>query len=392
MFSRTKKAAETDDTKHPKPFAYRNRDNVRPSLQPQAYRARELLNCTVASFYEISDRELTLQQGQAKKNFIKLFTRQAKMPLKDLDDSNMSLYDTLKTMMGYLDEFFFFGSLITGPQSMIRRLVLTNSPPGMGHMLGRCEEQHDKKAAFPRFAIYLEKHPKGEHKNLPQFVATLAHEMSHAFLAAFTCQCSRCLRNDINAVGAEFSGHGPTFRGLNYAVLVCMAGWSAELDEIFRGRSEGTYIETWPLFEEKEMVEAAIESGSLKEMGMLPYIRNPSHRLLIRTSENSIVIDVERLRANVRRTSASISRVGTRPTSAGNQANKETLSTKARAPGVESATGSVNDRNNMDHEGQNKPVYYSDEDSDEDWVAKKSRSIYCTTSACKLPIHEGSKK
>ncbi|KAI0444419.1 hypothetical protein F4803DRAFT_549225 [Xylaria telfairii] len=364
--------------KHPRPFAYRPDDDVRPSLQPRAYKARELLNCTVASFYKLTGDELTAHQIQAKKDFIELFGRQAKRPFKELDESDSDLYDTLITLMGYLDEFFFFGSLTHGEPPVIRRLELTNFPPGMD-VLGRCEPIEDENGQL-EFVISLAKYYHNQQTNLPQFVATLVHEMTHVFLGAFTCVCDKCHRNDINAVGMEFSSHGPMFRGLDYAAMVSMATWSADLDDVFKARSKSTYISTSSLILEKAKIEGATQNGRLTRMTMLPYIKNPSNRLLIRISEDSIFIDVKRLRENVRRTAAVVHKKGSRSTRAGNQTKKRSSSTKSQGLGMGHGTGQNGSAPLPDN--NHEMMDWDDEEPD-------PKLIFCTADACKLPIMEG---
>ncbi|KAH8162210.1 hypothetical protein CIB48_g6024 [Xylaria polymorpha] len=382
-----------NDMKHPKPFAYRPDDDVRPSLQPRAYRARELLNCTVASFYELTGDKLTAHQIQAKRNFIELFGRQAKIPFKDLDESDSGLYDTLTTLMGYLDEFFFFGSLTHGEPPVIRRLELTKFPPEMD-VLGRCKPIEDENGR-PEFVISLEKSYHGHQTNLPEFVATLVHEMTHAFLGAFTCDCPKCHRNDINAVGAEFSGHGPTFRGLDYAAMVSMATWSADLDDVFKVRSKSTYITTSSLSREKVNIEDAKQTGRLTQIRMLPYVKNPSNRLLIRVSEDSIFIDVKRLRENVRSTAAVVGKASSRPTRTRKEIKRESSSTEEQSLGMGLPTRYLTSWNTTNRDKKNSSAPLPDEDSEMmDWEAEepKSKCIYCTAGACKLPVMKGEHK
>ncbi|KAK5630470.1 hypothetical protein RRF57_006185 [Xylaria bambusicola] len=81
MFS---KPREGVNVRHSRPFAYKKRTNVRPNLQIYAYKPRDLLNCTVASFYEITDDQLTTQQLHAKHRFIDLFERHARRQTKIL--------------------------------------------------------------------------------------------------------------------------------------------------------------------------------------------------------------------------------------------------------------------------------------------------------------------
>ncbi|KAI1756810.1 hypothetical protein F4782DRAFT_549249 [Xylaria castorea] len=397
MVGKTKKSGKTNDVKHPKPFAYRTGDNVRPSLQPRAYRARELLNCTVASFYEISNSKLTSRQRQAKMDFIELFERQAKIPLKDLDDSDLDLCNTMVTLMKHLDDFFFFGSLTHGSPPFIRKFAVTNLPYDTA--IGLCKIKL-RNNGLPVCRIFIEK----EQAALAQMVATLVHEMVHAFLGVFTCTCDKCVRNDINAVGLKLSGHGPIFRGMHYAVMLCMADWSAELDVVFRKDSNGTYVHTGSLSLEKSMLEDAKQSDALKEMAMLPYIKSPSNRLLIQTSEHSISVDVARLRANVRRTAASVNNKSVKPTTAKSHTKGGIPSTRAQILRMEPVPKFLNGSSSTDSEEQNRSAPLLDEDSEMDWsaeesiaeesiaeesIAEDSMCIYCTASACKLPIMKG---
>ncbi|TRX95103.1 hypothetical protein FHL15_004188 [Xylaria flabelliformis] len=390
MFGKNKKA--TNDVKHQKPFAYRMEDNVRPSLQPGAYRARELLNCTVASFYEIRNNQLTPHQRQAKRDFIELFERQTKTPLKDLDDSILGLYGTLAVLMGHLDEFFFFGSLTKSSSPLIHRLVLTNLPPH-ADCLGGCHEVDDKEGS-PQFVISLYRDHQ-EHQDLPSLASTLAHEMTHAFLAAFVCSCSECQRNEINTTGVKSSHHGPIFRGLEYAIMASMADWSAGLDNYFKRCVSGTYIHSASPDCKMQGVEDAKESGDLKKMGMRPYIKKPSPRLLIRISENRISIDVKRLRANVRRTAALV-----KPDSTGRQMKGENSSLESENLGIKPAIKLPDGWPYGDCRGKKRPApsssssSSSNEDSEKDWATEESESeseskstcIYCTARACRHPF------
>ncbi|KAI0538921.1 hypothetical protein GGR58DRAFT_500706 [Xylaria digitata] len=298
MSGKTWTNVKTYFTKHLKPYAYKNRHNVRPSLEVRAYKARDLLNCTVASFYDIRNEDLTSHQRHAKREFIELFETQAKRPIAELHDTD--LYSTMKTLKAYLDEFFFFGSLTP----LSQEFTLIHFPPGT-RVLGFCNLMETKDGSF-RFKIALDKRRNEQPAALSELVATLVHELTHAFLKVFVCQCPRCLRNDFNGVGVQTTGHGPIFRGMHYAAMVSLAGWSEDLDRVFKIKGDGIYIEGSSLASEKISMEDAKRSGASHKMNMLPYIKNPSSRLLIRVSEDSVIIDVDRLRTNVMRTAKSI--------------------------------------------------------------------------------------
>ncbi|TGJ84351.1 hypothetical protein E0Z10_g4400 [Xylaria hypoxylon] len=154
--------------------------------------------------------------------------------------------------------------------------------------------------------IILEKQRNEKPASLVELVATLLHELTHAFLRMFVCLCPRCLRNDFNGVGVQITGHGPIFRGMHYAAMVTLASWSEDFGRFFKTHSNGTYIQEPSLASEKMGIEDAKRSDALQQMYMVPYIKNPSSRLLIQISEDYVAIDVNRLRANVKRTASSI--------------------------------------------------------------------------------------
>ncbi|KAI1421849.1 hypothetical protein F5Y12DRAFT_800388 [Xylaria sp. FL1777] len=260
---------------HLKPFAYKRSNDGHPSLQPHAYMARELINCTVGSFRDISDNDLTSQQRLAKRRFIRLFEHQLRRDTADLHKTN--LYATLEELMRHLDEFFFFGSV----RPLVRKFQLTHFPPGCP-MLGNCVEV-DHEDGPPRFDISLNNQIQGQLAGLSELVNTLLHEMTHVFLNTFVCRCSRCLRNDFNAVGVTTSGHGPTFRGLNYAAMVCLGGWNEDLDRVAKARSNNTYIDQVSLDLETRSREITMQNCAFDPTRVLSFVQHPSHNHLIWT-------------------------------------------------------------------------------------------------------------
>ncbi|KAI0509048.1 hypothetical protein F5B22DRAFT_649323 [Xylaria bambusicola] len=287
------KPGESLKVLHSRPFAYKKSTDVRPVLCYYAYRARDLMNCTVASFYEISDGQLTPQQLRAKREFIAVFERHAKRQTKNLHATD--LYNVMNKLMELLDTFFFFGSVT----HLVHWLVLTVFPP-WDLKLGLCEELATK--IIPKFDISIHRKRGSRLATLAELVDTLLHEMTHTFLMAFTCCCPKCLRNDHNALSQGTTGHGPTFCGLSYAAMRCLGQWNPALDEVFMDRSGGTYIDGPSLANQLRIAEETRQKDRSEGKNMLPYIKNPSPRLLIWNQEDKVIIDVERLRAHVKRT------------------------------------------------------------------------------------------
>ncbi|KAI1368284.1 hypothetical protein F5Y08DRAFT_335789 [Xylaria arbuscula] len=201
---------------HARPFAYKRSTDIRPTLKPYAYKARDLLNCTIASFCEINDKQLTQHQLRAKQEFNSLFRRYAKKQPEELQKAE--IYSILKALLGFLDEFFFFGSVTP----VIQNFIYTTFPPKW-HRIGDCTPVKSS-SEIPKFRISLHKHRGARLATLAELVDTLTHEMTHAFLMAYTCPCPKCLKNDYNGIGRNTTGHGPIFRGLSYATMRCLAG------------------------------------------------------------------------------------------------------------------------------------------------------------------------
>ncbi|KAK5630471.1 hypothetical protein RRF57_006186 [Xylaria bambusicola] len=176
-------------------------------------------------------------------------------------------------MMKFFDEFFFFGSVTL----RIRFLILSVFP-SEANEIGSCGHIGTQP---PIFDILLHIMRGSQLATLPELVDTLFHEMIHAFLSSFTCYCPKCFRNDHNTVGMRTTSHGPTFRALSYAGMRYLGKWNLALDEVFKARSSGTYIDKPCLIREQRSIEAARQSDPLEHKLMLPYIKNPSPRLLI---------------------------------------------------------------------------------------------------------------
>ncbi|KAI1288728.1 hypothetical protein F5Y03DRAFT_404520 [Xylaria venustula] len=352
--------------RHQRPFAYKQRTDGPVFLRPHSYKAQELLNATVASFYKVSDVDLTHHQGNAKRKFIDLFEAYARRPNTEFRD--LEIHALLQVLMGYLDDFFFFGSVT----AIVEKLDLRYFASFENHKFGYC--RHVRTEASSRFEIHLNRRPSGIGRRnrlatVSELVSTLAHEMIHAFLGAFVCDCPDCMRNDFNAVGFSTSGHGPTFRGLGYAVMVSLASWSDELCHVLRGRTDGKFIDKYSLKAEKESIRLlelfSVASGP-DGTPFLPYVKRPDRNLPIFTGEKKVVINVEQLRAIVKKKAASTGSFLEYVTAGVHKKRKRSLSSSAAGearpqkkpkvsvptvPGTTrdgSKTGSLKDRTEID--------------------------------------------
>ncbi|KAI1502990.1 hypothetical protein F5X99DRAFT_426577 [Biscogniauxia marginata] len=284
-------------SRHPSPPAYIRRNQDRPNLETRKYKARDLLNCTVGSFFDVPGRELSKIQRKAKEEFLKSFDSYMKLTEAELHAKG--LHQVLKGLMQQVDDYFFFGSLTRGPPAIIKLIICDSKAiPGI---LGRCDYV-TRPGGRPRCFVRIAQDRGEEPRQLPDLVESVLHEMIHAYIHAFVCNLSRCERNHLNTTGVFGSRHGPTFRALVYAVMVCMARWRPSLREHFHKSTCGRFVEPDSFSEESNELKAAKNNGELAEL--LPLVKAPSHLHLIQIWEDKVIIDSERLRAHVKKYAA----------------------------------------------------------------------------------------
>ncbi|CAJ2500505.1 Uu.00g033580.m01.CDS01 [Anthostomella pinea] len=273
---------------HSKPPAYTgDLEQARPELKPRHYAARDLLNHTVGSFHELSDRKLSHIQLEAKKKFLKAYKSHARLTTSKLHQKN--LLRILNDLMAHIDDFFFFGALRKSSTASVRLTIsLTGAYPGL---VGYCEYLNDENG-IPQSHITIARRYEGSLRNLPQLVITLLHEMIHAFLWSYARRIDKCLRNIVNTVGADGSLHGPTFGAFDFATMNCISQWDSQLDEYLTKENFGKFVgflDQPALAREVEEPEAAKARGELT--GYRPLIKKASRRHLIQITDEKVYID-----------------------------------------------------------------------------------------------------
>ncbi|KAI0444418.1 hypothetical protein F4803DRAFT_256540 [Xylaria telfairii] len=212
-------------------------------LKPQVYDARCLVENTIASFFPAKgDRNLTPTQIAARETLISLFKglgRNTKL------GANKQPFGTeeLSQFMRLLDEFFFFGALVK------------KGRPRVFFRIWTIGDRHAARIVSPFFDPVLpwgftrdryvrgygpvsEIHVAGStfyRDPVPLWflVETLIHEMVHAYMHLFLCQCSTCSLDILNTCGLD--GHGQTFLMLIDCIDQTMKSWGVGLTALLHG-------------------------------------------------------------------------------------------------------------------------------------------------------------
>ncbi|KAI1743195.1 hypothetical protein F4680DRAFT_471566 [Xylaria scruposa] len=198
-------------------------------LGTQVYESRCLVENTIACFYPTKDHlNLTPTQLVARGKIIQLFEK-----LRDKSFGPLELNE----FMRLFDAFFFFGAMTNKcrpriflhvwlkkdrfAKSYVSPFFETIMPWGFTrdrHVrgYGPISEIHLAGSTF-----YIDPAP------LWFFVQTLIHEMVHAYVHLYLCQCPTCCRNSNNTCGP--SGHGQTFLMLIDCIDQTMRSWGVGL-------------------------------------------------------------------------------------------------------------------------------------------------------------------
>jgi hypothetical protein len=200
--------------RHPRAFAYKfGGDEAPPRLRSEAYIPRDLMNCTIASFYRLDDTQLTKRQIGARRFFLRVFQLHAARPFEEIP------YEELRAIMSMLlvclDEFFFLGSLTRddGSGAQIESLSITKH-------LGRLRGKTFKVSKNKKWHIRISSSRRHQTSSSLEFiVSTLIHEMVHIFQLSYCCRCSHCQAEDLEGIGIRLGFHGRVFLMLSFAIL-----------------------------------------------------------------------------------------------------------------------------------------------------------------------------
>lgn len=180
------------------------------SLEIQGY-AQDALDEGLRSYLQDSlTGNLRLIQSRAYEDW--------KSWLADLGTERLLQRGDVQRVFSIFDGYFFAGCLSTHTDVFwtVRRKEL-----GLSRLLGSCA------IIDGRAQILLSKSHRGMRcrSRIQEVLATLLHEMFHAFLGLFGCLCKSCYKKVASTIG--LSGHGPAW--VFAAVLV-----ERHADEFFR--------------------------------------------------------------------------------------------------------------------------------------------------------------
>ncbi|XDG07051.1 hypothetical protein ABKA04_006666 [Annulohypoxylon sp. FPYF3050] len=263
-----------------------------------AYGARDLLNYTVAAFHSRSDAELSKTQLQARKDFISLFKEQltAYEGKKTTAIISESSKKDIKEFFQHLDEFFFFGLLWDNCEINSGLNVIEEDgyqPYG--------DAYHCKEDGRSYVQIRLELSVKDGIYNLDTILGTLTHEMVHAYILLFVCDCNKCDKDRLNTIGHPDDEHGPIFQMLYRLILSELRRWGAcSGEDKLRTLDDKDCPEQKMSRRVRKNYKSTIDDLDRAEEGYYNSFRKQQNPLyLIRYSEDGKEVVVEpRLKAN----------------------------------------------------------------------------------------------
>ncbi|KAI0175986.1 hypothetical protein GGR52DRAFT_589758 [Hypoxylon sp. FL1284] len=184
-----------------------------PNLQKKSHKARDLLNATVASFYQRDDEKLSRRQHDARQRFIARFREQQGAYGRTRRNTSPTMpqpIDDMRYLAQQLDDFFFFGQLAAHARLL---------SAARGRSL----------------------RPEGQ-RGLGAVVGALLHELARTYLSVFACGCARCARDALNTVGAPGDGHGPVFLMLHRLAVGEVRRWDASLRGVLADDCPGAEV------------------------------------------------------------------------------------------------------------------------------------------------------
>ncbi|KAK1636192.1 hypothetical protein BDP81DRAFT_320456 [Colletotrichum phormii] len=277
------------------------------------YGATPLLNLTWQNFYPC---ELRPQQVAARLEFVQIFLEamaasnawgdltpeeleefeQTRCSDTKLDSLACKLECSLHEMLLCLDDFFFFGALKRHPHKPAHSNDETSKyshvhlMTGFGILKGEVADcfaesrpRYNSDRWFAEICLYPKigdpKIPGSEVERISfaENVASLIHEMVHAYIQMFVCQRPQCERNLLDTAG--LSGHGPIFMKLHTLIVETVRAWHTSLEYVDQNRCyPGTGFDLWSHITEHEAIEAYGKAGKLGRF--LPLNADSPHTLI----------------------------------------------------------------------------------------------------------------
>ncbi|KAI1653065.1 hypothetical protein F4813DRAFT_284887 [Daldinia decipiens] len=199
----------------------------RIALHRRAYRPREILNATIRAFYNRQDFELSPRQTAARENFCAKYVLQSPSYGRQLGPREAYEYvdSDVKFWAQQLDDFFFFGLLG-------RYIMIQTGFDVVGEDPLQLEERIDGETTMVaneeggRYVRILLNTGRGNAiYDINDIIGQLMHEMVHAYLQIFSCDCLKCERALLNTTGIPGDEHGPIFLMLHRLILSEIRRW-----------------------------------------------------------------------------------------------------------------------------------------------------------------------
>ncbi|KAI1641673.1 uncharacterized protein F4817DRAFT_363810 [Daldinia loculata] len=199
----------------------------RITLHRRAYRPREILNATIRAFYNRQDFELNPRQTAARENFCAKYVLQSPFYGRKLGPRESYEYvdNDVKFWAQQLDDFFFFG-LLGRYVTIETGFDVVGEDPLQLEADIRGETTTVAEDESGRYVRILLNTGRGDTiYELNDIIGQLMHEMVHAYLQIFSCDCLRCERALLNTTGIPKDGHGPIFLMLHRLILSEIRRW-----------------------------------------------------------------------------------------------------------------------------------------------------------------------
>ena len=155
---------------------------------------------------------------------------------------SLAMASNFKQVAKLLDRFFFFDALLSerpdDPEYTTAHVDISVEllEPSRGIIWGYTKMGHTEmgytgahgqsefESSFTKCVIIDD----GE-QTVAEGIATLVHEMIHAYLWIFSCHQGDCYKDVLNNIGA--AGHGPVFVALYASIMLTIRGWDKDLSD-----------------------------------------------------------------------------------------------------------------------------------------------------------------
>ncbi|KAH9999566.1 hypothetical protein F4779DRAFT_622694 [Xylariaceae sp. FL0662B] len=227
-------------------------------LRQNAYKARDLLNLSVKSFYSRQREDLNSRQIEARDSFIEAYKQRKDLWGGKQAEKDGSVSDIRRRkrdvglFMTLIDDYYFFGLLrehhrvapsvraprtdsLTGKPQICSTATPTSSGKKQKTATSTSNSNNKKTKTRLRLSISAD----GRRLDpLDAVLGRLVHEAVHAWFRVFACHCDRCERDALNTTGAPGDRHGPLFLMLHGLVVDDVRRWDVE-EEGLRGFALG---------------------------------------------------------------------------------------------------------------------------------------------------------